>query len=80
MSYLKSASSNLLTCKVSFNNKKTLNSEPKIPYLSIFEQELKKLLSYLKSAASNLSICKILEKKTITSKFGTKNTFFGIFG
>ena len=36
MSYLKLASSNLLTCNVSSKNKKTLNLGPKIPYLGIF--------------------------------------------
>ena len=36
MSYLKSASSNLLTCKVSSKNKETLNLGPKKPYLAIF--------------------------------------------
>ena len=35
MSYLKSASSNLLTCKVSFKNRKILNLGPKIPYLNV---------------------------------------------
>ena len=63
MSYLKSVSSNLLTCKVSSKNKKTLNLGPKILLLGIFELEFKKqLLLYLKSAASNLSICKVLRK------------------
>ena len=49
---------------------------PKIPYLDIFGQELKKkLLSDLKSALSNLSIFKISRKKP---KFGTKMVIFEI--
>ena len=36
MLYLKSASSNLLTCKVLFKNKITLKLGPKIPHLGIF--------------------------------------------
>ena len=43
MSYLKSASSNLLTCKVLSKNKKTLNLGPKIPYLSIFGLQFNKI-------------------------------------
>ena len=35
MTYLKLASSNFLTCKLSSKNKKTLNLGPKIPYLGI---------------------------------------------
>ena len=40
MSHLKSASSNLLTYKVSSKNNKTLNVVPKIPYLGIFGLQL----------------------------------------
>ena len=42
MSYLKSASSNLLTCNVSSKNKKTLNLGPKVPHLGIFELQFNK--------------------------------------
>ena len=42
MLYLKSATSNLLTCKVSSENKKTLNLGPKIPYLGIFGLQFNK--------------------------------------
>ena len=42
MSYLKLASSNLLTCNVSSKNKKTLNLGPKIPYLGIFGLQFNK--------------------------------------
>ena len=42
---------------------------------------LKVIKSYLKSAPSNSSNCKILRKKiTKISKFGIKNTEFGILG
>ena len=41
---LKSASSNLLTCKVSSKNKKTLNLHPKIPYYVFLGCNLIKLL------------------------------------
>ena len=44
MLYLKSASSNLLTCKVSSKNKKTLNLHPKIPYYVFLGCNLIKLL------------------------------------
>ena len=47
MSYLKSVSSNLLTCKVPSKNKKTLNLGPTIPYLGIFGLRFdKKLLIF----------------------------------
>ena len=42
MSYLKSASSNWLTCKVSSKNKNNLNLGTKIPYLGIFGLQLYK--------------------------------------
>ena len=42
MPYLKSASSNLSTCKVSSKNKSILNLGPKIPYLGIFGLEFNK--------------------------------------
>ena len=42
MLYLKSASSNLLTSKVSSKNRKTLNLGPKIPYLGIFGLQVDK--------------------------------------
>ena len=35
MTYLKLASSNFLTCKLSSKNRKTLNLGPKTPYLGI---------------------------------------------
>ena len=41
-SYLKSASSNLLICKVSSKNEKTLNLRSKIPYLDIFGLQFNK--------------------------------------
>ena len=44
MLYLKSASSNLLTCKVSSKNKKTLNLHSKIPYYVFLGCNLIKLL------------------------------------
>ena len=49
MSYLKSASSNLLTCKVSFKNRKILSLRPKIPYLNV-----KNYYKNFSSAPSNL--------------------------
>ena len=39
---MKSASSNLLTCKVSSKNKKKINLGPKIPYLGIFGLQFNK--------------------------------------
>ena len=42
MSYLKSASSNVLTCKTSSKNKKYLNLGPKIPYLGVFGLQVNK--------------------------------------
>ena len=42
MSYLKSASSNLVAWKVSSKTKKTLNLGPKIPYLGIFGLQFNK--------------------------------------
>ena len=38
MLYLKSASSNLVTFKVSSKNKKTLKLDPKLPYLDIYKE------------------------------------------
>ena len=52
-------------------NKNSSNLGPKMSYLGIFKQELKKLLSYLKSAPSNLSNCNVY------LKFGTKDVVFG---
>ena len=59
MLYLKSASSNLFTCKVSSKNKKTLNLGPKIPYLGIFVLQFNK--SYYKAFNQNARICEIIE-------------------
>ena len=42
MPYLKSGSSNLLTCKVSSKKKKTLNLGPKTHYLDIFRLQFNK--------------------------------------
>ena len=42
MSYLKSATSNLLKCNVPSKNKKTLNLAPEIPYLGIFGLQFNK--------------------------------------
>ena len=59
MLYLKSASSNLFTCKVSSKNKKTLNLGPKIPYLGIFVLQFNK--SYYEIFNQNPRICEIIE-------------------
>ena len=39
LSYLKSAPSNLSSCKISQKKQKCLNLEPKMPYLGIFGLE-----------------------------------------
>ena len=54
---LKSAFSNLLTCKVSSKNKQFLNLEPKIPYLDIFGMQFIKAV--IKLLISTLEFMKI---------------------
>ena len=80
MLYLKSASSNLFTCKVSSKNKKTLNLGPKIPYLGIFVLQFNK--SYYEIFNQNPWICEIIEfhPKQNKKKLASKNTLFGSLG
>ena len=57
MSYLKLASSNLLTCEVLSKNKKTLKLEPKRPYLGVFGCNLIKTI--IKFLISTLEFVKL---------------------
>ena len=76
MSNLKSASSNLLTCKVSSKNKKNLNLETKIPYLGIFGLQFNK--NYYQTFNQHTRICETIKfYPKQTKKFGNKNTLFG---
>ena len=77
MSNLKSASSNLLTCKVSSKNKKFLNFGPKIPYLGVLGMQFNK--NYYQFFNQHTRICETLKvrPKRKKKKFGTKNPLFG---
>ena len=55
MSYLKSASLNLLTCNLSFKSKKVLNLGPKILYLGSFGLQFNK--DYYQIFNQHLRIC-----------------------
>ena len=59
MSYLKLTSSNLLTCKVSSKNEKTLNLGLKIPYLDIFELQFNK--NYYQIVNQHSQICETIK-------------------
>ena len=77
MSNLKSASSNLLTCKVSSKNKKILNLGPKIPYLGIFGLQFNK--NYYQIFNQHIRICETIKfhPKWKKKKSETKNALFG---
>ena len=75
MSNLKSASSNLLTCKVSSKNKKNLNLETKIPYLGIFGLQFNK--NYYQIINQHTRICETIKfHPKRKKKIGSKNTLF----
>ena len=74
MSHLKSASSNLLTCKVLSKNKKTSNLGSKIPYLGIFGLQFNKNC-YHPRISENIKFHP--KQKYIT---GTKNALFWSLG
>ena len=73
MTNLKSASSNLLTCKVSSKNKKILNLGPKIPYLGIFGLQFNK--NYYQTFNQHTRICETIKfhPKRKKNRFGTTN-------
>ena len=75
MSNLKSASSNLLTYKVSSKNKK-LNWGPKIPYLGIFGLQVSK--NNYQIFNQHTLLCETMKFHAKRKKKGNKNT--GIFG
>ena len=84
LSYLKS--SNLSNVKISWKNKKCLNLGPKMPYLSIFGQELLFLIIFNNFYYCHIwnhhpQICQFanFSEKRIMSKFGTRNALFGHF-
>ena len=76
MLYFKSASSNLLTSKVSPRNKKTLNLGPKISYLGIFGLQFNK--SYSQIFNQHPRICETIKfhRKQRKIILGTKNALF----
>ena len=84
MLHLKSASSNLVTCKVSSKNKKPLNLGAKIPYLGISARQSNKKVSNFQSAPSNCETInfhpKRKEKKKKKENLGQKKAIFGSFG
>ena len=78
MSILKSAYSNLLTCKVSSKSKKKLNLGPKIPYSDIFGLQFNK--NYYQIFNQQTRICETIKfhpKRKKNKKLGTKNILFG---
>ena len=72
MSYLKSASSNLLTWNLLSKNKKTLNLGPKIPYLSNFGLQFGK--SYYQIFNQYSRICGSINFHPKQKKLRTKNS------
>ena len=74
MSNLKSASSNLLTCKNSSKNKKFLNLGPKIPYLGIFGPQFNK--SYYQIFNQHTRICETIKFHPKRKDLGSKNALF----
>ena len=80
MLHLKSASSNLVTCKVSSKNKKPLNLGAKIPYLGISALQSNKKVSNFQSAPSNLWNYKLSSKtkKTKQKNLGLKKLYLGL--
>ena len=76
MSYLKSASSNLLTCNVSSKNKKTLNLGLKIPYLGIFGLQFNK--NYYQTFNQYSRICETIKfhRKQTNKNLGPKMLYW----
>ena len=77
MLYLKSASSNLFTCKVSSKNKKTLNLGPKIPYLGIFVLQFNK--SYYEVFNQNLWNYRVSSKAKRKKNLHLKILYLGLW-
>ena len=85
MLHLKSASSNLVTCKVSSKNKKPLNLGAKIPYLGI--SGLQSNTKIYQIFNQHPRICETInfhpkrkEKKKKKENLGQKKAIFGSFG
>ena len=74
MSNLKSASSNLLTCKNSSKNKKFLNLGAKIPYLGIFGPQFNK--NYYQIFNQHTRICETIKFHPKRKDLGPKNALF----
>ena len=80
MSYLKPAFSNLLTCNVLSQNKKSLDLRPKILCLGIFGLEFNRNY-YLKSLFNTLEFVAInFRPKRKKNKLGAKKALFGSLG
>ena len=79
MSNLKSASSNLLTCKVSSKNKKFLNFGPKIPYLGVLGMQFNK--NYYQFFNQHTRICETLKVHPKRKKInlGPKILYLGLW-
>ena len=79
MSDLKSASSNLLTCKVSSKNNRFLNLGPKIPYLGIFGMQFNK--NYYQIFNQHTQICETIKfhLKRKKMNLGTKMLYQGFW-
>ena len=75
MPYLKSASSNLLSCNFSSKNKKTLNLGPKIPYLVIFGLQFNK--NYYHIFNQYYRINETIKFQSKQKKLRTKNALLG---
>ena len=79
MSYLKSASSNWLTCKVSSKNENNLNLGTKIPYLGIFGLQLYK--TYYQICNQYRRICETIKfhPKWKKINFGPKMLYLDLW-
>ena len=75
MSYLKLASSSLLTCNLSSKNKKTLNLGSKVPYFGIFGLQFNKGYYQIFDQHPCETINFNLKQKK--NKLGTKKVQFG---
>ena len=81
MSNLKSASSNLLTCKVSSKNNKKLNLGPNIPHLGIFGLQFSK--NHYQIFNQHTLLCETIKfhaKQKTKKKKREQNYPIGIFG
>ena len=77
---MKSASSNLATCKVSYKNKKNLNLRPKIHYLDIFGLQFNK--DYYQIFNQHPRICETINfhpKRKKKNELGTKKLYLGLW-